>query len=188
MSEPVLKSHKWWLLCRIYAPVGIAAPFVVGFLTFDEAGWFGYALFALPLAVVALTMLYTAKAFRVDYSCFGRYERVPWPAQKPLLVEETSFGRVGLAIGRTASPWKWSLFASGLGIRIPYCGRAFIPLDAIQEVRRPSWGFRATLIHNSPELRNPISIPSNDIVEAIRQLIAGRQTQSASHGQVNSVI
>lgn len=178
MSEPVLKSHKWWLFCRVYAPLGMPAWFIFPAVMRFGGVWVFYPLFAFPLAIISFLMLSTLGAFRFDYSCFGQYKRTAWPAEKPILVVKSPHGRVGSVGGYiyiTPGVWMWSLFSSGLGIRIPYCGRAFIPLDAIQEVRRPSWGFRTTLIHNSPELRNPISMPSKEIVEGIRQLIAKPQ-------------
>jgi hypothetical protein len=191
MREPTLKSHKSWLFCRIYAPLGMA-PWLLfpGVLTSGGPDWpfLGfYPLLGFALAIISFGMLATLVDFRFNYSCFGRYKRTPWPTGKPILVTKTVRGAVGiLGWSRGGSLWVWSLFPSGLGIRIPWSGRAFIALDAIQEVLRPSGGFRATLIHCSPELRNPISIPSKQIVEGIRQLLAKRQ--SPSHAQVNSVI
>lgn len=181
MSEPVLKSHKWWLFCRIYAPLGL-----VPWLLFHETLIYGvpdwpfqgfYALLAFVLAAISLLMLDTLVVFRFDYSWFGRYKRTPWPPEEPILVEKTASGSVGVLDPGWTRPgvYVWALYPSGLGIRVPYCGKGFIPLDAIQEVRRPSWGFRATLIHNSPEVRNPISIPSKAIVEGIRRLLQQRQ-------------
>ena len=188
MPQPSVKSHKWWLFCRIYAPLGMAAWFAIGTFAFSATDWMLYTLISFPLAVISFLMLFTLAAFRFDCSCFGRYNRTPWPAEKPLLVEKTSFGRAGFAVGATTSAWMWSLFASGLGIRIPYDGRAFIPLEAILEVRRPSGGFRATLIHGSPEVRSRISIPSKRIVEGIRQLLAKRQSEGGPESARNSAV
>ena len=185
MSEPMLKSHKWWLFCRIYAPLGMAAWLIFPAVMGSGGAWEFYLLFAIAPTLAAFLMVETVAAFRFEYSCFGRYKRTPWPTEKPVLVVKTVHGGVGFAGGYiTASVWMWSLFPSGLGIRIPYCGRAFVPIDAIQEVRRPSGGFRATLIHNSPELRNPVSIPSKDIVEGIRQLLPKGQNESVETGRL----
>lgn len=181
MSEPVLKSHKWWLFCRIYAPLGMAP-----WLLFSEAliyrapDWpfFGfYALLAFVLAAISLLMLNTLVVFRFDYGWFGRYKRTPWPPEEPILVEKTASGSVGVLDPGWTRPgvYVWALYPSGLGIRVPSTGKGFISLDAIQEVRRPSWGFRTTLIHNSPEVRSRISIPSKRIVEGIRRLLEQRQ-------------
>ena len=193
MSEPVLKSHKWWLFCRIYAPLGVAP-----WLLFHEAliyrvpDWpfFGfYALLAFVLIAISFWMLSTLVPFRFDYSCFGRYKRTPWPAQPPILVKKTATGSVGvLDLCSRAGIYVWALYPSGLGIRVPYSGKGFIPLDTIQEVRRPSWGFRATLIHDSPEVRDLVSIPREDIVEGIRQLLVKRQSEGGSESARNSAV
>lgn len=177
MPEPVLKSHKWWLFYRIYAPLGMPAWFIFSAVMRLGGVWVFYPLLGFVLSIISFFMIGTLAAFRFDHTCFGRYKRTPWPTETPILLLKTVHGRVGLAgcWYITIGVWMWSLFPSGLGVRIPYCGRGFVRLDAIQEVRRPSWGFRATLIHDSPELRNPISIPSKEIVEAIRRLLEQRQ-------------
>lgn len=184
MSEPTLKSHKWWLFCRIYAPLGMAAWLIIPAIwSSARTDWLqgGYhLLLAFVLAVISFPMLSTLVFFRFNYSCFGRYKRTPWPAEEPILVEKTATGSVGvLDAGGWCTPgvYVWALYPSGLGIRVPYFGKGFIPLDAIQEVRRPSWGFRTTLIHNSPEVRSRISIPSKRIVEGIRRLLAKRRNE-----------
>jgi hypothetical protein len=184
MSEARVKTHKWWLFCRIYAPLGMAAWLIFpAVLSSGGANWLLYPLFAFPLAVIAFLMLHTLNAFRFDYGCFGRYKRTPWPEEDPILVKETPGGSVGLIIGSaTLGVWMWVLWHAGLGMHIPYCGKAFIPLDAIQEVRRPSGGLRATLIHNSPEVRSRISIPSKAIVKGIEGLLEERRIQGGPSG------
>lgn len=183
MSEPIVKSHKWWVFCRIYAPLGMAAWFATGIFSFSGTHWMLYALISFPFAVIGFLMLFTLAAFRFDYSCFGRYKRTPWPGEDPILVEKTPGGQVGLVWGWQASAFVWMVCPSGLAIRIPFCGKAFIPLDAIQEVRHRKDRFRATLIHKSPEVRSPISIPSKAIVKGIERLLEERRIQSGEGGQ-----
>jgi hypothetical protein len=149
-----------------------------------------YALVAFVLAVISLLMLNTLVVFRFDYSWFGRYKRTPWPPEEPILVEKTASGSVGVLDAGWSRPgvYVWALYPSGLGIRVPSTGKGFIPLDAIEEVRRPSWGFRTTLIHNSPEVRSRISIPGRRIVEGIRLLRAKRQSEGARDPARNSAV
>jgi hypothetical protein len=188
MSNAKLKSHKRWLLYRIYTPVAMAAWVGGGLLSFSGTGWMLYTLITFPLAVPAFLMFFTLGAFRFDYSCFGRHERTPWPAEDPIPVEKTAGGRVGLIWGwLPASLFAWMLYPSGLGIRIPFCGKAFVPLNAFGSLGAPSGGFRHRLIHDSPEVRNPISIPSKGFAKAIEQLLNERQGQIPAGAQTQSL-
>ena len=97
-------------------------------------------------------MLLNLAAFPFDYSVFGRYRRTPPPEDEPL-AEEDCGAQVGSFRGWCVA----SLYTTGLGLRLPPYGPAFLPFAHIVAVER-GW-FRTTLHHTWPEIRTPISLP-----------------------------
>jgi hypothetical protein len=137
---------------------------------------FVYMLIAFPMTVPAFLMFLTLGGFRFPYSVFGPYKRTPLPREEPVVADKTMRGRVGLVwwgLGGT-SAFVWAVYSSGLGIRIPWCGKAFIPFELFRSLRRQRVKSGYRLVHDSPEVRNPVYIPSRKVVKGIQQIMSER--------------
>jgi hypothetical protein len=63
------------------------------------------------------------------------------------------------------------IFDSGIGISILLAGKAFISVEHIVNWRRSFFG-DYILHHDSPELRNPLILPSGEIIVAVQDMIS----------------
>jgi len=71
--------------------------------------------------------------------------------------------------------FNWYIYSSGLGISILGIGKAFIPTEYIKKLDEDGGSFfsgsRYQLLHNSPEVRGPVSIPDKTVYEKLRSVI-----------------
>ena len=182
MSKPRRKSHRWYLFFRVYTLVVIVGWLVLGLGSAIEQAFPLYPLVSMPFFVSALWMLSSLAAFPFAYSVFGPYERTPFPDEKPLLVRETFRGSVGLKLGGGMLAYVWSVYPSGLGIHARWCGKVFIPVGRIRSVKPDTALFQMMtgykLIHDSPDVRNPIGIPSTRVVKDIQRLLTKKRETS----------
>ena len=126
-----------------------------------------------------LVMLFNLGAFTYDYSVLGRYKRTPLPDEAPILKQRGRFGRVGY-LWMTSPLITWILYPSGLGIIMFGVGKAFIPIKNIVEVKvdktfpYPFWP-PYEVLHNSPELNNPIILPNRKLFDTLQQTFVNHQ-------------
>jgi hypothetical protein len=177
MSKPRVKQHKRYLLYRAYCIGAIVftygAPLAWGCSTamtprnttvcLSEVA---PLLLIIPISLPALFLLSNLRAFPFDYSVFGPYERTPFPNGTPILQQSSLGGRVGWAYGGIT----WCVYPSGIGVSVFCAGRAFVPVENIIELRSGFLSGRV-LRHNSPELRNPLVLPSDELFEAIQDVV-----------------
>ncbi len=176
MSKPRRKSHKWYLFFRVYTLVVIVGWLALGLGSAIEQAFPLYPLVSMPFFVSALWMLLSLAAFPFAYSVFGSYERTPFPEGKPLVVRKTVRGGVGLKLGGGMLAYVWSVYPSGLGIHVRWCGKVFIPVEHICSVKPDTTLFQMMtgykLIHDSPDVRNPVGISSRRVVREIERILA----------------
>jgi len=129
-------------------------------------GPWGYR-YLVALAVVAsvtLVWVFNLSVYPWKYSLFGRYERTRMPEGPPLY----SYG-----LPKTFPIFRWYIYSSGLGIKLPLAGRLFIKAEDMELPRRSSSGVYV-LEHRSPEVRSPLIIPSRKLGENLKAAIEGK--------------
>lgn len=179
MPRPRLKQHKLYLLYRIYCVGAIIAWNATALLwglsqaatPRDTPNYLSEALpflLMIPIILPALFMACNLAVFPFEFSVFGPYERTPFPNEVPILKQSWLGGRVSWFSGG-APIFTWVIYASGIGISILGIGKVFIPVDCIVELRPGLIGY--TLRHNSPELRNPVTLPTYDLFEAVQGIM-----------------
>ncbi len=181
-DNPRHKRHKWYLFCRVYALVVVAAHEGLVVASRWERVLLLYAVFAIPLFIPAFLMLLNLAPFPFQYSVFGAYKRTPFPNEKPILLHETVRGLVGFMWVCSMLSYAWTVYPSGLGIRIPWCGKVFILFEHFRNLRtggiisRVLFGHKLT--HDSPEVRNPIGTPSTRVVKEIQRFLSNKRGTS----------
>ena len=181
MLQPKPKTHRRYLLYRLYIPV-VYIWFMVWLVTwiaaFADAGppsalqttAFGILF---PCFAGAVLMILNLGAFPFEYSILGRFERTNFPNERPILVRTGSWGEIG-SFRATVPFFGWYVYTSGLGISILGFGRVFIPLEYIDALSERGGSFltgrRYELVHSSPEVRGPIYIPDNAVCRKLRSV------------------
>jgi hypothetical protein len=147
----------------------------------DMFSWFGCyegLVMAVAIPVVGIPMVlaaYSAMAFPLPYSVFGRLERTPLPKTEPVLVMHGSWGAVG-GLHSTVPFVSWLIYPMGIGIRLWGSGAVFLPLAAITSVQ---YGFlgQCVISHSWHELRSPVKGPA----EIGKMIEAGLGKQVGQH-------
>jgi hypothetical protein len=185
MSRAKLKQHKRYLFYRVYCLGAIIAWNATALLwgcsqSLTHRFTQSYLreglplLMMIPITLPALFLLSNLRAFPFEFSVFGPCERTPLPKEEPILKQSWLGGRVGWAYGGIT----WSIYTSGIGVSILGAGKAFVPVEHIAELR-PSFLSGYILRHNSPELRNPVTLPSYELVEALQSLMSKHRKYSS---------
>ncbi|MBF0490949.1 MAG: hypothetical protein HQL15_10160 [Candidatus Omnitrophica bacterium] len=105
--------------------------------------------------------------FPFKYSIFGPMARAPFPQEQPIFEQSNSWGSIGLCNVRGYA-FKMHIFPSGVGISWGWA-KIFIPKINILSVEATFMGYK--LIHNSPELRNPVIFSSKENFEKIQSIL-----------------
>ncbi len=119
----------------------------------------------LPLAVPAVFWGLSVGMFFRPYSAIGAREVTEPPKTEPTLIVKGSFGGVG-TLRATAPFVSWTLYESGLGIKIACVGEGFLKVSEIERVEG------RTVHHRSRELRSPVVVGADSIVEALKELMS----------------
>ncbi len=178
------EDRAWWkrVLAMAYFVIATASWFGIlyrGFFVIrsgEEAikKWTSTVLPAtLLLFVPAMIIAFSVFAFPIKYSLFGTRKRTLFPEEAPIKEERHTWGRVGFFYASIPF-FRWTVFPSGLGIVAIGIGRAFIPIKEIVTLRTCSSG-GYELLHSSPELRNPVILPSKRIFESLQSLAGAGQ-------------
>jgi hypothetical protein len=125
------------------------------------------------LVVSLVIMVSSLSVFQPDYSMFGRRKRTPLPDETPIYKRCARWGKTGGFL--MSIPYVvWTLYPSGLGIKMPIIGEVFIPVENIVELKKeaylPFWP-PYQLIHNSIELTNPIILPDQKLFSLLDAMI-----------------
>lgn len=172
MRQEKTKSHLRYIFYRAYCIIVIGMWNVFGFWMLLHKTTPEPLLKMVPLILPAIFLLESIAIFPFKFSVFGRYERTPLPQEKPLLIQKYSWGQIKWF---HASPpfFNWYVYPSGLGISIIGCGKFFILTEDIVSIEKYFLqGYK--LIHNSPEVRNPIIFPGKRIFEALQDAAKSR--------------
>jgi len=87
----------------------------------------------------------------------------------PVLTKRGSWGKISW-FHASIPFFSWSVYRSGVGISIFGVGKVFIPADNIIDMASGFFkGYK--LRHNSPELRNPVTLPSKKVYEALEDIL-----------------
>ncbi len=180
--ERRLKHHKRYLFYRIYTPV-----VWVSFCIFVIFWWISVATNKEPSASqmiafgilfpcfgAAVFMIMNLFVFPPEFGIFGTLERDHFPSEQPILKITGSWGIVGLL--RATTPFfSWRVYPSGLGISILGIGKVFVPKQQIKRLSKQKglsfFTARYKLLHNSPELYNPVYFGDSKLFEALRVLL-----------------
>jgi hypothetical protein len=170
VSQPRLKTHRRYLVYRVFAPVA-----VVGWnaLMFSEPAHPQPAVLfiaVLFLLLPALMMIFSWAAFPWSYSIFGALERTPIPDEPIALRVGPTSARIGLLSLR--GPFvTLTVLQSGVGISILGGVRAFVPRGTMKSVSR-GW-LASSLEHTCAEIRSPIRFHNRELYGALAALVPG---------------
>jgi hypothetical protein len=154
----VAKSPRRYRFARAFAAIGLMLFYAsVGLGIYASIQkhdvWSAVCILCgLVVGTPTVFMILNLAAFPFDYSVFGRNHRTLPPEDEPL-AEEDCGAQVGSFRGWCVA----SLYRTGLGLRLPPYGPAFLRFAHIAAVERGS--FRMTLHHTWPEIRTPILLP-----------------------------
>ena len=162
MLPPLRKPTNSYVLCRVYAVVGVLA-----FWALIGCGMYGmwheegrYVLLLIPAALLgfpAILLTLNLAAFPWPWSAFGPYIRQSRNAEDALSVLRRSWAQIGRL--RASIPMvTWSFFRDGIGIHVVTLGSAFLPAENITIVER-TWTGHYRLHHRCQELRSPVTMP-----------------------------
>ncbi|MFC2050436.1 hypothetical protein ACFLTN_04590 [Chloroflexota bacterium] len=182
MLERKSKSHKWYLLFRLYVAIvfiGSIIFLISWFVAFasdqgsssSQMMWFAVWF---PCFSIAVFMIMNAYVFRFKYSILGHLERTAFPNEQSVLIKTGSWGQFGLF--RTSIPlFNWYIFPSGLGISILGIGKVFISEKYIKEINENGKSFYSSshyqLVHISPEMHRPVFILDKAVFETLRTVV-----------------
>jgi hypothetical protein len=179
MSSQRLKRHRRYYLYRIYPFVALIVWLTIGLWGFPPSTTPAYtpnylhettSSFVIFLTFLpAPFMLGNLMVFPFEFSMFGPYERTLFADEVPIVRQSWSFGRISWFSGR-APVFTWIVYPSGIGIAVFGIGKVFVPVECIVDLRPNSRGY--ILRHNSPELRNPVTIPAREVFEAVQVIIS----------------
>lgn len=160
-----------YIFYRGYCIAVVLAWNVTGFARMarnEPPGWEWVVMF--PLIFPAIFMIFSAGAFRFQYSAFGPRVRTPLPSQQPL-ESASSGGIVGWA--NASTPFiTWMVYPAGVGFRFIGIGKGFVPFSNVTKFRRGIFG-GCVVYHNNQEIRSPLRIPSWKIRRALEAAMGG---------------
>lgn len=163
-----IKSHKRYIFYRVYCIIAIAVWNIVGFWMMFHKMTPQYILPMIPLILPAIFLVFDFAISPFKFSVFGMYEKTSFPQEGPLFTQKYSWGQIGW-FHASIPFFSWYVFPSGLGISIVGSGKTFIQIDNIVAVRKYFLqGYKLT--HNSPELRNPVILPTKRVFEALQDV------------------
>ena len=115
----------------------------------------------------ALFMILNLAVFKFPYSIFGPLERSTEPNENVVYESRATWGKIGWFHG-TMPFFSYVLYPSGLEIAILGIGKAFLRFDYVEELQS---GFLRgyKIVHNSPEIRSPIYLPSKKWLNVFQQ-------------------
>lgn len=124
-------------------------------------------------------MFFNLLVFKFNYGIFGRFKRTSIPAEAPLIKDIHSYGVAGF-LSASVPFFTWSVYPSGLGINILLIGRGFIPIEKIIKVQKINVILcdLYRIKHNSPEIRNPVIMPSKKLFDTLQGLVSKRVESS----------
>lgn len=160
------KRHLWY---RAYAVVVLLAWNAVGFWAWGRDDREKYVLFLLPLLIPALFMLFNLMAFRFPYSVFGTRERTLPPPEPILESVSSTSGMIGL-LNATWPFFSWDLYPSGLAFCVRFVGCGFIPLAAVEKVKKGFLG-SCRVWHHSVEVRSPVLVSDGRVTDRLLELM-----------------
>jgi hypothetical protein len=176
MEQFILKDNRNFIFYRAYCLITAVVWTVVGFWQFAQAVSKqqppDIMLFLIPFVIPAIFMVFSWAIFPWDYSIFGRYKRKSFPNEEPIYTKSASWGKI--AWFHASIPFfSWRVYRLGLGISVFGVGKVFIPVSNIEDLES---GFIKgyKLRHNSPELRNPVTLPNKKIFEAVQEILKRR--------------
>jgi hypothetical protein len=111
-------------------------------------------------------MILNLCAFKFPYSIFGNLERTPSPKKLGVYSVRSNWGQIGWMYA--SGPFIfYDLYPSGLAISVWSIGKAFLPFQFVEEVKKNIiMGYR--IIHHSPEIRSPIVFADKEMFEALQ--------------------
>ncbi len=182
LGHPQNKVRWHYILATAYfafATVCWLGALYWGFSVMNNGGslreWTGNVLPVIFVLVVpAMFLGFSAFAFPIGYSVFGSHNRTPFPDEVPIRDEKYTWGRLGFFYG-SIPLYRWIVFPTGLGVSVFGIGRAFVHVGQIVRLQPHASGWYE-LHHSSPELRNPIILPSKGLFESVQAVVkeAGR--------------
>ena len=182
LGHPQNKVRWHYILATAYfafATVCWLGALYWGFSVMNNGGslreWTGNVLPVIFVLVVpAMFLGFSAFAFPIGYSVFVSHNRTPFPDEVPIRDEKYTWGRLGFFYG-SIPLYRWIVFPTGLGVSVFGIGRAFVHVGQIVRLQPHASGWYE-LHHSSPELRNPIILPSKGLFESVQAVVkeAGR--------------
>jgi len=125
------------------------------------------SLVIVPFVVPAIFMVLNLGAFKFQYSVFGPLERSLTPKETASYISRGTSGAIGWIRGSMPFFSYW-IYPSGMGISVLGAGKAFLSFNCVDDVQQEYLrGHR--IIHHSPEIRSPISLPSEKLFSAFQE-------------------
>lgn len=183
MVERRLKQHRRYIFYRIYVAVIWLSVLIWGIFWLISAATnqepsiiqiIGFCIL-FPTFGVAVFMLMSLFVFPFEFSIFGSFERRRFPDEQPILRIVGSRGMVGL--WSTTTPFSsWYVYPSGFGVSIVGIGKIFIPTENIKYLKDTKvlgifMGGRYKLLHNSPELYNPVRFSYSRLFKSLKSIL-----------------
>ena len=165
------KATRSYIGYRAFCVVGVLTWWAVCILDGLSGEQTHYSLWALPVALPAIFLVFNLMAFRFPYSIFGRLERTSAPSEEPIAIARASSGQVGL-LTATSPFFTWRLYRSGISFAVLGVGSGFVSISQITRTKKRFFGGCAVW-HSSPEIRSPIAIPSSEIYAQLVPMLGG---------------